>query len=153
MKTHKQVKEEALKNPEIKKEYDALEAEFGERRKKLMSDRVQALDKGLHSILSDLSYESAMCDPDFRYDYVLEAQKKLKSFLASQELGWAEKSHRIAKFPFSTNEAIYLLKGLRAGLDMPLMTPEYQALTALIDMIDEGAVKFVPLEIGDETSI
>lgn len=35
MKTHKEVLEEALKDPEVKKEYKALEPEFSKRREEI----------------------------------------------------------------------------------------------------------------------
>ena len=36
MKTHKEVRTEALKNPEVKKEYDQLEPEFRKKRERLL---------------------------------------------------------------------------------------------------------------------
>ena len=39
------------------------------------------------------------------------------------------------RIPHSINESVDLLKELRAGLDMPLLTPEYQVLTYLIEAV------------------
>lgn len=43
--------------------------------------------------------------------------------------------------PFSINENISLLEKVREGLDMPIMTPEYQVLSYLINVIKAGWVE------------
>ncbi len=39
------------------------------------------------------------------------------------------------KTPYSFNENIHLLENIRAWLDMPTMTPEYQVLNAVIELL------------------
>jgi len=45
----------------------------------------------------------------------------------------------VGRLPFSANEAIYLIEGLRNGLNMPFMTLEYQVLTYAISLIKKEA--------------
>ena len=48
-----------------------------------------------------------------------------------------KKAQIVHRLPYSINETVDLLKGIRAGLDMPLMTPEYQVLTYFIEMMEK----------------
>ena len=45
-----------------------------------------------------------------------------------------DKREAVGRLPFSMREGIELLEGVRSRLDMPLMTPEYQALTYAINL-------------------
>ena len=51
-----------------------------------------------------------------------------------------DKVEKIERMPFSINAGIEILANLRNGLDMPLMTPEYQVLSYAISLF--RSVKF-----------
>ncbi len=56
----------------------------------------------------------------------------------------------MGRLPFSAAEAIYLIEGLRNGLDISLMTPEYQVLIHVISLLKMEARLLYSGKMGKE---
>jgi len=110
-----------------------------------MSDRVQALKGKIKELVMPLSKMRAIsmtkdmsADRELVADNIAnELTSKIISFLASQRLGWAEK----LKLPYCDRFNYFDLDACERKCDFELMKSHCPL---------SGAVRFVPLEIGDD---
>ncbi len=64
-----------------------------------------------------------------------------------------DKREELGRLPFSTSEAIHLIEGLRNGLVMPFMNPEYQVLTYAIKLLKADCISIYELEVLSDEDV